>query len=122
MTLRDVKALEERPRITLSEWALIEVPSGGTGRPWTRHLVGWACDTRRGRVSSPVLQLEPDTATCVTVVGRVYLLFGAPGLCPEGKRVLEQWLHLYRVVELRDLTAEAFVAIQDAHDAARRVH
>lgn len=122
MPLTQVEPVEQRPYVTLSEWAMFEVPSNGAGRPWTRHLAGWSCETQRGRVSSPLTAFDPALATCTTETGREYRLFGVPGLCPNGDWALEQWLRLHRLTELRDGTAETFVAIQDAHAAAWRVH
>lgn len=122
MALLQVEPVEERPCITLSEWAVFEVPSNGARCPWTRHLAGWSSETRRGRVCSPLATLDPMAATCVTISGRVYLLFGAPGLCCDGTRALEQWMRLHRLTELRDISAEVFLAIQDAQATARRVH
>jgi hypothetical protein len=61
-------------------------------------------------------------ASCTTESGRVYRLVGVPGLCPEGKRALDGWMRLYHLEELRDVTAEVFLAIQDAQTAARTMH
>jgi hypothetical protein len=122
MTLRAVAPVETQPVTTLSEWAAIEVPTESEDQPWTRHLAGWSCETRRGRVSSPVVALDAESATCITASGRTYRLSGAPGLCPEGGRVLEEWLSAHRLQKLRDVSAEVFLAIQDAQDQNRVVH
>lgn len=122
MTLRLIEPVRQRPHVTLSEWAVFEVPLDGPDQPWTRHVAGWACERGQGQVSSSVVEFEPLAGTCVTRSGRVYRLVGVPGLCADGDYVLRQWLDINAMTELKDVTAEVLLAIADAEAAARKVH
>lgn len=115
-----VEPIHAPPGITLSEWAVFEVPLHGPRRPWTRHLAGWSCDDGQGEVSSPLRAFDPATATCVTCSGKVYRLDGVPGLCEEGQYTLDLWRRVHAMKELRDVTADVFIAIQDA--LVKRMH
>lgn len=67
------------------------------------------------------MEFDPLTGTCVTRSGRVYRLVGVPGLCSDGDYVLQQWLGINAMTELKDVTAEVLLAIADAEAAARKV-
>lgn len=114
MPVWNIAPIEARPNVTLSEWAVVEVPLNGSDQPWTRHLAGWSCEDQQGQVCSPVVAFDPNTATCTTQSGRVYRLLGVPGLCSDGAYVLGRWMSIHDLAELRDVTAEVFLAIQDA--------
>lgn len=121
MPVWNIQPIEDRPEVTLSEWAVFEVPLNGVDEPWTRHLAGWSCKDGHGQVCSPVESFDPATASFVTRSGRVYQLSGAPGLCADGEYTLNRWLRIYGMDgQLRDVTLEVFLAIQDAADA--RLH
>jgi hypothetical protein len=122
MSVWQVDSIHKRPTVTLSEWAVVEVPLAGPHKPWTRHLAGWSCEGREAQVCSPVVMFDPSTATCATEAGSVYRLEGVPGLCPDGEYTLNAWLGMRGITALRDVTTEVFLAIQDAADKARRVH
>jgi hypothetical protein len=66
--------------------------------------------------------LDPLTATCTTASDRVYPLVGVPGLCPAGRWALDEWMRVNRLGQLRDVTLEVLLAIQDGQATARRVH
>lgn len=118
MPVWSIKPISARPTVTLSEWAVFEVPLDGPDQPWTRHLAGWSCEERQGQVCSPVKSFDPATATCQTRSGRVYRLLGVPGLCSDGDYALTAWRRVHGVEEqLRDVTLEVFLAIQDAAKA-----
>lgn len=117
MPVWKIASIEARPNATLSEWAVFEVPLNGPDKQWTRHLAGWSCEDRQGQVCSPVVAFDPTTAACITQSGRVYRLLGVPGMCSDGDYVLRQWLAINDMAELRDVTAEVFLAIQGAPQA-----
>jgi hypothetical protein len=106
--------IQDLAEVALSEWAAFEVPLKGADQPWTRHLAGWSCEDRHGHVSSPVVAFDPVTGTCVTESGRVYLLLSVPGMCSDGDYVLQRWLRMHGLHDLRDVTLEVFLAMQDA--------
>lgn len=122
MAIWAVAPIESRPQVTLSEWAVFDVPPARLGLPWTRHLAGWAREDCQGQVSSAVQSFDPLTGKCVTSRGRVYRLVGVPGLCSDGAYVWQVWMQREPVTEVRDVTAEVFAAIQDAQDAAQTRH
>lgn len=66
-----------------------------------------------------MITLGSATATYVTMSGRVYRLVGVPRLCSDGEYALNRWLHINELPELRDVTAEVFIDIQDAARRAR---
>ncbi|GAB3647836.1 hypothetical protein [Ramlibacter alkalitolerans] len=114
MSVWAIESIQELPEVTLRDWAVFEVPLYGPEQPWTRHLAGWSCEGGHGQVCSPVAAFDPVTATCMTQSGRVYRLLRAPGLCSDGQYVLNRWMRINRMPQMRDVTAEVFLAIQDA--------
>lgn len=66
-----VKPVSEEPEVTLVHWGIMRDPYG-------YRLVGYRADTKRGRVTSPVVALEGLTRTAETESGRIYHLRGDP--------------------------------------------
>jgi hypothetical protein len=122
MPVWNIAPVEDRPDVTLTNWAVFEVPLNGPDQPWTRHVAGWACEREHGQVSSQVMVLDSLTSTCVTRSGRAYRLVGVPGLCADADYVLRRWLEINGLSELRDVTAEVLVAIDAAQARSRKVH
>jgi hypothetical protein len=114
MTVWLVDTIQDRPDVTLREWAAFEVPLNGRDQPWTRHLAGWSCEDRQGQVCSQVQQFDPLTAQCITESGRVYRLLGRPGLGADAEYVWKSWKRIAGVGEQRDVTREVFDAIKAA--------
>jgi hypothetical protein len=84
MPVWKISSIEDRPQVTLEEWAVFEVPLNGPDQPLTRHLAGRSCEDCQGQVSSPVLAFDPNSGAFRTRSGRVYRLVGLPGLCADG--------------------------------------
>lgn len=118
MPVWPITPIDSRPSVTLTEWAVFEVPHLGPDKPWTRHLAGWSCEDRQGQVSSAVQAFDPATGKCITRSGRVYQLRGRPGLCGDGRYVWGVWMERDGLKEARDVTAEVQLAIQKARVAA----
>lgn len=114
MPVWNIDSIEDRPDVTLRDWAAFEVPLHGPDQPWTRHLAGWSCEDSQGQVCSAVQHFYPVTGTCITESGRVYRLTGRPGLNADAQYVWNRWKRIASVTEQRDVTKEAYDAIQAA--------
>jgi hypothetical protein len=101
-----IAAVNQRPQVTLTDWALFEVPLNGADEVWTRHLVGYASEDRQGQVSSPLQVFDPASRKAVTRSGRVYLVRGRPGLNADADYVWGRWKSHAGVLEERDVTGE----------------
>lgn len=119
MPVWNIASIEDRPDVTLSDWAAFEVPLHGLGQPWTRHLAGWSREDQHGQVCSAIQQFDPRTGTCLTESGRVYLLKGRPGMTADAQYVWNRWKRIASVTEERNVTKETFDAIQAAQAASR---
>lgn len=117
MPVWNIDSIEERPDVTLSDWAAFEVPLNGPDQPWTRHLAGWSREDQHGQVCSAIQQFNPVTGTCVTESGRVYLLKGRPGLNADAKYVWNRWKRIASIDTQREVTQDVFGAIQAAQAA-----
>lgn len=115
MPVWSISPVKDRPDVTLTDWAVFEVPLNGPDQPWTRHLAGWSCEDSQGQVCSPVQQFDPATASCVTQSGRVYRLRGRPGMCADARYVWNRWKAIQGVTDERDVTREVLDAIQAAN-------
>ena len=94
MPVWKVAPVTERPEVTLTGWAVFDVPDEDSTAEPTRHLVGWSCEDREGRVSSPVMTFDARTASFSTRSGRIYRLSGQPGLGSDAVYVWQFWLHM----------------------------
>lgn len=65
------KPVEEEPEVTLFGWGVVQ--ESGHYR-----LVGYRVDDRRGRITSPLIEVDMAARTVVTQSGRVYRLRGDP--------------------------------------------
>lgn len=90
----------------LEQWSVLEVPSDGAARPWTRHLVGRRSDAAKVRVSSPIELLDPVSKRAVTRCGTVYELHGSPGESQPAFDLWRAWKRRWRITEERDVTGE----------------
>lgn len=66
-----VKSVDEEPYVTLERWGIMQDIGG-------YRLVGFATDTKGGRVSSPIIAYSGYAMTAETASGRVYHLQGEP--------------------------------------------
>lgn len=114
MPVWSIDSIEDRPDVTLRDWAVFEVPLHGVNQPWTRHLAGWSCEDRQGQVCSAVQQLDPRTASCVTESGRVYRLSGRPGLNADAQYAWNRWKRIAGISDQREVTQEIIDALRAA--------
>jgi hypothetical protein len=114
MAVWQIDSIQDRPEVTLRDWAVFEVPLNGLDQPWTRHFAGWSCEDRQGQVCSPVVAFDPQTGSCITKSGRVYRLRGRPGLNADAAYVWNRWKRSASVGEQRDVTREVFDAMEAA--------
>ncbi len=119
MAVWQIDSIEDRPDVTLRDWAVFEVPLHGPGQPWTRHLAGWSCEDQQGQVCSAVQQFSPQTGSCVTESGRVYRLLGQPGLNADAQYVWNRWKRIAGLSEQREVTKEVADALRTAKKGAR---
>lgn len=119
MPVRSIAPIDSRPSVTLTGWAVFEVPRNGPDQPWTRHLAGWSCEDQQGQVSSAVQRFDPATGKCVTRSGRVYLLRGRPGLGGDALYVWGVWMRRDELEESRDVTNEVVEQMQAAQAAGQ---
>lgn len=93
------------PEITLSSFAVMELPDG------SRHLVGRRMDEDTGRVSSSVVTVDAEKRVAITRSGRLYRLGQAMAeLTGEATYVWGVWCDLNGVdaASARNVTAEIF--------------
>lgn len=122
MPVWSIDSIEDRPDVTLRDWAAFEVPLHGPDQPWTRHLAGWSCEDQQGQVCSAVQQFDPQKGSCLTESGRVYRLSGRPGLNADAEYVWNRWKGIAAITEQRDVTLEVSAAMKAARlssEAAR---
>lgn len=94
----------EEPVVTLTDWQVRELPNGD------RHLVGFAIESRKGRVSSLIEVFDSTSLRAVTSSGRAYQLYGRPGIDCYGEYVWLRWARLYQVTKFSDVSAEVWAS------------
>ena len=94
---------DSEPALTLSGWAVFLVLVPGIGTP-TTHVAGYHERGREGRVSSPIEKVDDEKRCVVTSSGRVYRLYGRPGLGSEASYVWARWLSIWNVDVKEDLS------------------
>lgn len=112
MSIWPIHSVEDRPNVTLSDWAAFEVPLNGPTQPWTRHLAGWSREDQHGQVCSAIQRFDPATGQCVTSSGRVYRITGMPGMNADAQYIWNRWKHIAGVEQERDVTREVSLAIK----------
>lgn len=98
MSIWPTRPVAEQGTLTLVNWRILEVPSGG----W--HLVGYCWENYEGRVSSLVLNIEEISMRATTISGRVYLLMGAPAHNSDAMYVWSQWRVINSIESWTDVT------------------
>lgn len=66
-----MKTVDEEPEVTVTHWGVLQ-------DPWGFRLVGMHSLTRRGRVTSPLVEFDEHSRTARTESGRRYHLAGEP--------------------------------------------
>ena len=112
MTDWTIADVAEEPAVTLTDWQVRELPNGD------RHLVGFAIESRKGRVSSLIEVFDSTSLRAVTSSGRTYQLYGRPGLDCYGEYAWRSWAPLYRVTQFSDVSARVWAG--HAADGAGR--
>lgn len=90
----------EQPELTMSSWSVRQLPAGD------RLIVGWCRENHEGRVSSAILEFDPQTRRGRTQSGRVYELSGRPGSNRDAEFVWQHWLRIHGESDWTDVTAE----------------
>lgn len=73
MPVWSIDSIEDRPDVTLRDWAAFEVPLHGPDLPWTRHLAGWSCEDQQGGGGG---KGEPDIDRLSAIIKTFNDLFG----------------------------------------------
>jgi hypothetical protein len=111
--------ITDEPEYELEHWAVFEVKlkqPGSEPTTVTRHVAGdlrWGREAE-GKVSSPIVEFDPASASFRTRSGRVYRVRGKPGMgfSSNGCYVWGIWLHYNpSEIEPRDVSIEVAQAI-----------
>lgn len=102
MNVWTIAEVADEPEVTLTDWEVRELPNGD------RHLVGFALESRRGRVSPLIEVFDPISMRALTSFGRAHQLYGRPGLDCYGEYVWCRWARLYRVTQSSDVSAKVW--------------
>lgn len=87
----------EQPDYVLQSWQVYELPSLD-GEGMDHHFVGrggYGFDP--GRVSSRIVEFDPEQMVGITRSGRRYQLQGPPGHSGDGNYVFDRWLKMFEV-------------------------
>lgn len=101
----NIQAIEKRASVTLVAWNVFEVQLPHDAAP-TLHLCGFRKETGRGKVSSAISALDPETRRCITRSGNVYELQGSHGSNADALATRGQWLQMNHVQNDMDVTPE----------------
>lgn len=92
------QSVKDLPRVTLIRWRAMMTEGNDV------HLVGYALETARGRVSTPLHSLDPLARVAVTASGRAYTLSGPPGCEPTAVQIWSASARLHGIERWRDIT------------------
>ncbi len=87
-----------------------DVDLANPARPTSRHLVGYVRQNREGRLSSAILEFDPEQRIGHTSTGRTYGLTGDPGWDEDARYVFHRWMASFGIGEWRDVTDEVLGA------------
>lgn len=93
--------VETEPQINLEYWTIRELPNGD------RHFTGYNFYGREGRVSSKILEFDPQNKRGKTSSGRVYQLDGNTGNHPDAEYVWNIWKEVNSADEYEDVSDSA---------------
>jgi hypothetical protein len=102
MNIWRTRAVNDEPQIVLTHWSVRELPDGD------RHFVGYNISYPEGRVSSKILEFDPETMRGKTRSGRVYQLDGKPGYHGDAEYVWGAWKRINKVESYQDVTEEIY--------------
>lgn len=89
-----VSSVTDVPEVRLIQWLIKECERRDGQR--TRHFIGYDADGREGRVSSSIVEFDPECKRARTSSGRVYALEGPAGHNRDADYVWEQWMLLQK--------------------------
>lgn len=89
-----VASVTDVPQVRLIQWSIKECERKDGRR--TRHFIGYDADGREGRVSSSILEFDPERKRARTSSGRVYELEGPAGRNRNADYVWEVWMLLQK--------------------------
>jgi hypothetical protein len=98
--------IEQTPAIDVGAWKVYEAEfEDGTKQ---RHIVGYNLTEQEGRVSSAIIDFDPETYTCTTCKGRKYRLVKNYHCDPnnDAAYVWDFWQRFNKVVNAVDVTRE----------------
>ena len=107
--------VKEEPEILLSSWSVRELSNGD------RHFVGYNfADGGEGRVSSKILEFDPQTLKGKTRSGRVYQLDRySQGYNADAEYVWNRWKAINKVEAFEDVTEKVLEEIKDATNTTK---
>lgn len=89
MPIWKTRPIEQIPQLVLTQWTVRELPSGD------RHFVGYNLTEMEGRVSSMIVEFDPNAMVGRTRSGRVYKLDGSIGGNADAEYTWNRWLSIY---------------------------
>lgn len=99
MAIWTTTSIEETPEIILDQWSVRELFDGD------RHFVGVnLTEHREGRVSSKIMEFDPQTMCGRTRSGRIYKLVGYPGNNSDAEYVWNAWVGINIIMNNDDGT------------------
>ena len=105
MPIWKVAPVEEQPEVSLMSWAVFEVthPDGKV----KRHFAGYNIVDDEGRVSSFIVEWDPEKRRGRTESGRIYELVGKrASLGSAPMYVWNQWVDMLNPKEVKDISSE----------------
>lgn len=100
MTIWRTSPVSQTPVLKLVQWSVFQTETG------ERHFVGYNVTEGEGRVSSAIVEFNPETKQGRTSSGRIYQLAGEPGFNGDAAYTWGRWCEINRVSEQRDVTEE----------------
>lgn len=114
MTRWNIEAIAGTPDVEFIHWAVYEMQLSSRDMP-TRHLVGERRQNPFGRVSSPIVAVDPVQRLIMTESMKIYELQGVPGLAAGGEATWRMWLAMYQLTDYTDVTGEVLTLIKRSH-------
>lgn len=107
--------VKEEPEILLNSWSVRELSSGD------RHFVGYNhAHGGEGRVSSKILEFDPETLKGKTRSGRIYQLDRyTAGYNADAEHVWNRWQAINKIETSEDITEKILEEIKDATNTTK---
>lgn len=108
MPIWNPASIEVVPEIRMARWSIYEVVCLDGSPERTRHFVGYNLTEREGRVSSSIVEFDPNTKCGRTSSGRVYQLAGSPGYDSDAEYTFARWRNIHNVLEYENVSSVVF--------------